>query len=107
MEYCAQHDCDGLFTNNLELIALYSYQYRDKKPLYSAKGFKPNVNDGCFEAKKYKLDSIIQYKGLSNEQFCWFTVLLGTRWFSWEWLEPFYLSILPFGFCIDDLVVTV
>jgi hypothetical protein len=112
IDFCTHHEFDGIFTDDLELIALYSLKSSEnnstlRKPIFSAKSFKLLLQNKGVEAKRYKLDSILQHLNLDFEQFGWFTVLLGSYWFPYEWLASFYKKLVPscFNTNFEDIYV--
>jgi hypothetical protein len=106
MQYCVEHDCDGVFTSNLELIVLFSLQYREEEKLLLLPKGLAFENDKC-TALKFKLDTFLKNNELSNEQFNLLYVLFGTRWLPCDWLMPLYGSILHVGYDMQELTVRI
>lgn len=96
IEYCAKFKCDCLLTNDFEIITLFVIlNGRDKYPnlkdlnIYSAVDLKLS-NSGLLTSKRINIEAILRNLNLSNEQFGWFSILLGTRWIPEQSLNTFH-----------------
>jgi hypothetical protein len=105
MKYCATNKCHFMFTNDLELISLFlrnkDYQAGQANlrgvEFFMGKTFKleraSRDTPAAIHAKRFNMGKILRYFQMDEDQFAWFTILLGTRWFPAEWLSAFYKNI--------------
>lgn len=103
-KYCVQNEFDGLFTDDLELITLYlrtassTFPRLLTKPLFSCqtiKFWRWTERENTFNVSAYNPKKIMSRLNLSLDQFSWLIgILLGSRWFPYQWLTQFYMRLI-------------
>ena len=100
LDFCKQYNCDALFTNDLEIITLFLInqnlaEEKDKLKntfIYEGSSFKI-TKTGLIFGKKYNFEILFKELNMNIDEFVWFSILLGTRFFHSEWLLSFYNDV--------------